>query len=80
MPIVARVELPPPVPTLMSGVRTAAIAIVATATSGRSPRSSLSATLSWAATYGDDGVLAGAIVVAARALVIELTLAGVQGC
>ena len=42
--IVARVELPLSVLTLMSGVRTAAIAIVATATIGPTPVSSPSAT------------------------------------
>ena len=77
--IVARVELPLAVPTLMSGVRTAAIAIVATATIG--PLAgvvTLGDLILGRNVYGDDGVLAGAIVVAVLALVIELTLAGVQ--
>ena len=78
--IVARVELPLSVPTLMSGVRTAAIAIVATATIGPITAGvvTLGDLILGRNVYGDDGVLAGAIVVAVLALVIELTLAGVQ--
>jgi osmoprotectant transport system permease protein len=77
--IVARVELPLSVPTLMSGVRTAAIAIVATATIGPiAGVVTLGDLILGRNVYGDDGVLAGAIVVAVLALVIELTLAGVQ--
>jgi osmoprotectant transport system permease protein len=77
--IIRRVELPLSVPTLMSGVRTGAIAIVATATI---------APLAGVLTLGDfiinrgvsgeDGVLAGAILVALLALAFELALAGVQ--
>ena len=77
--VIRRVELPLAIPTIMSGVRTAAINIVATATI---------APLAGVLTLGDliinrnvsgpDGVLAGASVVAVLALVIELCLAGVQ--
>jgi osmoprotectant transport system permease protein len=77
--IVARVELPLSVPTLMSGVRTAAIAIVATATIGPiAGVVTLGDLILGRNVYGDDGVLAGAIVVAVLALVIEFALAGMQ--
>ena len=77
--IVARVELPLSVPTLMSGIRTAAIAIVATATIGPiAGVVTLGDLILGRNVYGDDGVLAGAIVVAVLALVIELVLAGIQ--
>jgi len=77
--IVARVELPLAVPTLMSGVRTAAIAIVATATIAPLVGvQTLGDLILNRNIYGDDGVLAGAIMVALLALAVELTLAGVQ--
>ena len=77
--VIARVELPLAIPTIMSGVRTAAINIVATATI---------APLAGVLTLGDlilnnnvngpDGVLAGAILVALLALTVELVLATIQ--
>ena len=77
--ILTKVEFPLAVPTIMSGVRTAAINIVATATI---------APLAGVATlgdfiinrnvYGDSGVLAGAVLVALLAVTIELSLAGLQ--
>jgi osmoprotectant transport system permease protein len=77
--IVARVELPLAVPTMMSGVRTAAIAIVATATiAPLAGVVTLGDLILSRNVYGDDGVLAGAILVAVLALAIELTLSGVQ--
>ncbi|MGH2994064.1 MAG: ABC transporter permease [Solirubrobacterales bacterium] len=77
--IVARVELPLAVPTMMSGVRTAAITIVATATiAPLAGVVTLGDLILSRNVYGDDGVLAGAIVVAVLALAIELTLAGIQ--
>jgi osmoprotectant transport system permease protein len=77
--IVARVELPLAVPTLMSGVRTAAIAIVATATiAPLAGVVTLGDLILGRNVYGEDGVLAGAILVALLALVIEFVLAGVQ--
>jgi osmoprotectant transport system permease protein len=77
--IVARVELPLSVPTLMSGVRTAAIAIVATATIAPLVGvQTLGDLILNRNIYGDDGVLAGAIMVALLALAVELTLGGVQ--
>jgi osmoprotectant transport system permease protein len=77
--IVTRVELPLAVPTIMGGVRTAAINIVATATIGP-----LIGVLTLGDfiinrnVYGDAGVLAGAILVAVLALLLELGLAGLQ--
>jgi osmoprotectant transport system permease protein len=77
--IVGKVELPLAVPTLMSGVRTAAIAIVATATiAPLAGVVTLGDLILSRNVYGDDGVLAGAILVAVLALAVELTLAGVQ--
>jgi osmoprotectant transport system permease protein len=77
--IVARVELPLAVPTLMSGVRTAAIAIVATATiAPLAGVVTLGDLIINRNVYGDEGVLAGGILVAVLALAIELTLAGIQ--
>jgi osmoprotectant transport system permease protein len=77
--VVRKVELPLAAPTIMSGVRTGAINIVATATI---------APLAGVLTLGDlilsrnvvgeDGVIAGAIVVALLALTVELVLSGVQ--
>jgi osmoprotectant transport system permease protein len=77
--VITRVELPLAVPTIMGGVRTAAIAIIATATIAP-----LAGVLTLGDfilnfnVYGDDGLLAGAILVALLALVVELLLAGLQ--
>jgi osmoprotectant transport system permease protein len=77
--VVTKVELPLAVPTIMSGIRTAAIAIVATATIAP-----LAGVLTLGDfiinfnVYGDEGLLAGAILVALLALTVELILAGVQ--
>lgn len=77
--IVARVELPLAVPTMMSGVRTAAINIVATATiAPLAGVVTLGDLILSRNVYGDEGVLAGAIMVALLAVTIEFTLAGVQ--
>jgi osmoprotectant transport system permease protein len=77
--VIRKVELPLAIPTIMTGVRTAAVNIVATATI---------APLVGVVTLGDyiinfhvngpDGVLAGAILVALLALAFEFVLAGVQ--
>ena len=77
--IITRIELPLAVPTIMSGVRTGSINIIATATI---------APLAGVVTlgdfilnrnlYGDEGVLAGAILVALLAMVVEFGLAGLQ--
>jgi osmoprotectant transport system permease protein len=77
--IIVKVELPLAVGTIMSGVRTAAINIVATATIG--PLIGVLTLGDYILNrnvYGDAGVLAGAILVAALAVLIELSLAGLQ--
>ena len=77
--VIARVQLPLAVPTIMAGVRTAATAIVATATIA--PLASVLTLGDFILSrnvYGDEGVLAGAILVAALALLIEAVLAGLQ--
>lgn len=77
--IMRRVELPLAVPTVMSGVRTSMINIVATATIAP-----LAAVLTLgdfiinSNVYGNAGVLAGAILVALLALALEGTLALIQ--
>ncbi len=74
-----RIELPLAAPTIMTGVRTAAINVIATATIAP-----LAGTLTLGDfilsrnVYGDEGVLAGAILVALLALAAELGLAGLQ--
>ena len=77
--ILRRIELPLAVPTIMSGVRTGAINIIATATiASLAGVSTLGDFILSPNVYGDQGVLAGAIVVALLALALELTLAGIQ--
>ena len=77
--VIARVELPLAAPTIMSGVRTSAINIFATATiASFVGLSTLGDLVTGRNVYGDDGVVAGAIVIALFAMAIELTLAGVQ--
>jgi osmoprotectant transport system permease protein len=77
--IIFRIELPLAVPTIMSGVRTAAINIVATATiASLVGFSDLGDFIFERNVYGSEGVLAGAICVAVLALVVEVTLAGMQ--
>ena len=77
--VVRKVELPLAVPTIMTGVRTAAINIVATATIAPLVGVlTLGDFIISPNVYGDEGVLAGAILVALLVLVVELALAGVQ--
>jgi osmoprotectant transport system permease protein len=77
--VLLRVELPLAVPTIMGGVRTSAINIVATATIAAFVGfSDLGDYIIGENTFGSDGVLAGAILVALLALAVELTLSGVQ--
>ncbi len=77
--IALRVELPLAAPTIMTGVRTGAINVIATATIAP-----LAGTLTLGDfiisrnVYGDEGVLAGAILVALLALTVELGLAALQ--
>jgi osmoprotectant transport system permease protein len=77
--IITRVELPLAVPTIMSGVRTAAINIIATSTiASLAGVSTLGDFIINRNVYGDEGVLAGAILVAVMALIAELLLALLQ--
>lgn len=77
--VLAKVEVPLAVPTLMTGVRTATINIVATATiAPLAGVLTLGDFIINRNVYGDDGVLAGAILVALLALALELSLAGLQ--
>ena len=77
--VIRRVELPLAIPTIMGGVRTAAINIVATATiAPLAGVLTLGDFIINVNVYGDEGVLAGAILVALLALTFELVLAGVQ--
>jgi osmoprotectant transport system permease protein len=77
--VIRRVELPLAVPTLMAGVRTGAVAIVATATiAPLAGIVTLGDFILAQGVYGETGALAGAILVALLALVFELVLAGVQ--
>jgi osmoprotectant transport system permease protein len=77
--VILKVELPLAVPTIMSGIRTAAINIVATATiAPLAGVLTLGDYIINVNVYGNDGVLAGAILVALLALTFELVLAGIQ--
>ncbi len=77
--IIRKVELPMAIPTVMGGVRTAMIAIVATATiAPLAGVETLGDFIINASIYGDDGRLAGAILVAALALALEGLLALLQ--
>jgi osmoprotectant transport system permease protein len=77
--IITRIELPLAVPTIMAGVRTGAINIVATATIA--PLAGVVTLGDYIINfnvYGTEGQIAGAILVALLALAFEGTLAGVQ--
>ena len=77
--IALRIELPLAAPTIMTGVRTSAINIVATA--AIAPLASvdtLGRFILAPNVYGDAGVIAGAILVALLALSVELGLAALQ--
>jgi osmoprotectant transport system permease protein len=77
--IIRKIELPLAVPTIMTGVRTAAVNIVATATIAPLVGVlTLGDYIINVNVYGDEGVLAGAILVALLALAFELSLSGVQ--
>ena len=77
--VVTRVEMPLAVPTIMSGIRTAAIAIIATATiAPLAGVLTLGDFIINVNVYGDEGVLAGALLVALLALTVELLLSGLQ--
>lgn len=77
--IALRIELPLAAPTIMTGIRTSAINVIATATIA--PLGSVLTLGDFILSpnvYGDAGVIAGAILVALLALTVELGLAGVQ--
>lgn len=77
--IIRKVELPIAVPTVMGGVRSAAIAILATATiAPLAGVESLGDFILNRNVYGENGLLAGAILVALLALTIEGLLALLQ--
>jgi osmoprotectant transport system permease protein len=77
--IMSRVEVPLAVPTIMAGVRTSMINIVATATiAPLAGVLTLGDFILGRNVYGDAGVLAGAILVATLALLLEGTLALLQ--
>jgi len=76
---ILRVELPLAVPTIMAGVRTSAVNIVATvALASLAGLSTLGDYIINRNVYGDQGVVAGAILIALLALGLEFGLAGVQ--
>ena len=78
--IALRIELPLAAPTIMTGIRTSAVNVVATATIA--PLASVDTLGTFILSpnvYGDTaGPLAGAMLVAVLALTVELLLAGVQ--
>ncbi|MGV1050115.1 MAG: ABC transporter permease [Solirubrobacterales bacterium] len=77
--IIRKVEAPMAVTSIFTGIRTAAIGIVATATiAPLAGVATLGEFILGENVYGSDGVLAGAIMVALLALALELSLAGVQ--
>jgi len=77
--IARKVELPLAVPTIMGGVRTAAINIIATATiASLAGVTTLGDFIINGNVYKEEGQIAGALLVALLALVVELLLAGLQ--
>jgi osmoprotectant transport system permease protein len=77
--VVRKVELPLAVPTIFTGLRTAAINIIATATIATlAGVTTLGDFIIQANVFGDAGVLAGAMLVALLAITVELILAGIQ--
>ena len=77
--VLRKVEIPLAIPTIFAGIRGATIAIVATATiAPLAGVLTLGDFIINQNVYGDNGVLAGAIVVALLALALEFSLAGLQ--
>ncbi|HEY5053029.1 MAG TPA: ABC transporter permease [Solirubrobacterales bacterium] len=77
--ILRKVELPLAIPTVMSGIRGATIAIVATATiAPLAGVLTLGDFIINKNVYGNNGVLAGAIMVALLALLLEFALSVIQ--
>ena len=77
--IVRKVEAPMAMPSIFTGIRTATINIVATATiAPLAGVATLGEFILGENVYGTNGVLAGAIMVALLALALEFSLAGLQ--
>ncbi|MDX6601771.1 MAG: osmoprotectant transport system substrate-binding protein opuBD [Solirubrobacterales bacterium] len=77
--VLRKVEVPLAIPTLFTGIRGATIAIVATATiAPLAGVLTLGDFIINENVYGDNGVLAGAILVALLALALEFGLAAIQ--
>jgi osmoprotectant transport system permease protein len=77
--IVRKVEAPMAIPSIFTGIRTATINIVATATiAPLAGVATLGEFIIGENVYGDNGVVAGAILVALLALALEFSLAGLQ--
>jgi osmoprotectant transport system permease protein len=77
--VIRKVEIPLAVPTIMAGVRTGAVNIIATATIAPLVGVvTLGDYILNGSNYGPEGVLAGAILVALLAVGFELLLAGLQ--
>ena len=77
--VVRRIELPLAVPTIFTGLRTAAINIIATATIATlAGETTLGDFIINRNVFGDSGVLAGALLVATVAITVELVLSGIQ--
>jgi ABC-type proline/glycine betaine transport system permease subunit len=77
--VVRRIELPLALATIFGGVRTSAVNVVATATiAPLAGVLTLGDYILSANVYGEDGRLAGAILVALLALAVEVAFAGLQ--
>jgi osmoprotectant transport system permease protein len=77
--VVRRIELPLALRTIFGGIRTSAVNVVATATiAPLAGVLTLGDYILSANVYGDDGRLAGAILVALLALAVEFAFAGLQ--
>jgi osmoprotectant transport system permease protein len=77
--IVRRVELPLSLPLIFGGIRISGVNVVATATiAPLAGVVTLGDFILNRNVYGDEGVLAGAILVAVLAMLVELGLAGIQ--
>jgi osmoprotectant transport system permease protein len=77
--VILRVELPLAVPTIMAGIRTGAVNIIATvALASLAGLSTLGDLILGRNVYGDQGVVAGAILIAVLTLALEFSLAGLQ--
>jgi osmoprotectant transport system permease protein len=77
--VILRVELPLAVPTIMAGIRTAGVNIIATvALASLAGLSTLGDFILGRNVYGDQGVVAGAILIALLTLALEFSLAGLQ--